>query len=372
MLRCWRLVFLAAVVVALTACTSQGAESESSERSTTMVPSTLAGRPVAPESSAGGTGSDSSWMSTGADDELVAFVGIDGRTVVVGSADGRIVGLVPFDVPVEVEASADVDRIAVRDAGGTRFWIVDTSTGRVVDEFDGVRDPGVIFSGDGLFRAEVVDGDVDGKGSITLRASPTGAQTGYSSTEPGWVLAESGVAFARSSDLAALPTSSTSSDSQALMVASAESGDLVAFSGPEPHRFLGWVGSSCWLSATVEVLLTHCVDGGSISSIMEIDPALFGGDLDSVDPDHASFQRPSPLALSLPSQSDDDRRLVLVSAAAGSIEIGSGSFPRWSPGGRFLAVTTAAGLLVLDADGALVATYEGAGGSPAWTTSASS
>lgn len=370
MSRCRRWVILVAAVVTLTACVDPGSEPASLPRSTTTVPSQSAASAVVPESSIDDTDSYSPWLSTRTDDELVAFVESDGRRVVVGSTDGRIVGAVEFDVPVEVEASAGVDRITVRDTDGSRFWLVDTSTGDVVDAFD-VGDPGVIASGDGRFRAEVVDGEVDGEGSVTFRASETGAQTFHISTEPGWVVADGGVAFARSSDLAAVPTSSTSSDAQALMVASAESGDLVAFSGPETYRFLGWVGPSCWLSATAEVLLTHCVEGDSIGSVIELDPAVLGGDPGSVDPEHASIRRTGPLALSLPSPNDGDRRLVVTSATAGSIELGSGSFPRWAPSGRFLAATTTGGLRVLDADGASVATYGGAAGRPVWTTSAS-
>ncbi len=333
------------------------------------MPSESAASAVAPESSLGDGDSGSSWLPTRSDDELVAFVGSDGRSVAVGSTDGRIIGVVDFDVEVEVEGSSEMNRIAVREVDGAMVWIVDTSTGQMVEKTSGLGRDGVISSGDGAFRADVVDGDIDGAGSVTFRELETGSQTFYTSIEPGWILANSGVAFARSSDLAAVPTSSTSSDAHALMVVSAASGALVAFSGPEAHQFLGWVGSSCWLSAAAEVAFTHCVDGDSITSEMEVDSTVVGGDLGSVDPEHASIQRPGPLALSLTSGNEVDRRLVLISPTTGLIEIGSGSFPRWSPSGRYLAVTTTTGLVVLDPDGATIATYNDAGGPPAWTTS---
>ena len=368
-LRCWRRVILVVVAMTSAACAGRGSGSGSPQEPTTIGPSESAGSVVTPESSRGDGDSGSSWLPTRSDDELVAFVRSDGRSVAVGSADGRIIGVANFAVPVEVEGASEANRIAVRGVGGARLWIVDTSTGQTVEEIDGVANDGVISSGDGRFRAEVVDGDIDGKGSVTFRESGTGSQTFYTSIEPGWILADSGVAFARSSDLAAVPTSSTSSNEQALMVVSAASGALVAFSGPEAHRFLGWVGSSCWLSATAEAVVTHCVDGERTSSEMEVDSTVVGGgDLGVVDPEHASIQRPGPLALSLMSGREGDRRLVLLSPTTGAVEIGSGSFPRWSPSGRYLAVITTTGLLVLDPGGTTIATYDDATGPPAWTT----
>lgn len=371
-MRCWLWVILVAAGLSAAGCAGRGSEPESVEDATTTVPSTSDMASMAPETSPGDPGEGLSWLSTKAEEELVAFVGADRRRVLVGSTEGRVIGVVGFDVPVELGASPEVDRVAVRESGGSTVWILDTSIGQVVEEFDELGDDNVVSSSDGRFRAEVVDGDIDGDGAVTVRQSVTGTQTFYSSTEPGWVLAEGGVAFARSSDLIAIPTSSTSSDAHALMVASAASGDLVAFSGAEPYRFLGWAGSSCWLSATADAVLTHCVDGDSIGSMMEANSALLGGDLESVDPDYASIQRPGPLVLSLPSSAGDDRRLVSISPTAGLIEIGSGSYPRWSPSGRFLAVTATTGLLVLDPDGAVIATYDGATGAPVWTTSTES
>ena len=362
-MRCWLRVILVAAALSAAGCAGRGSEPESVEDATTTAPSASDMASIAPETSPGDPGEGLSWLSTKVEEELVAFVGADRRRVVVGSTEGRIIGVVGFDVPVELGASPEVDRVAARESGGSTVWILDTSIGEVVEEFDELGDDNVVSSRDGRFRAEVVDGDIDGDGAVTVRQSVTGTQTFYSSTEPGWVLAEGGVAFARSSDLIAIPTSSTSSDAHALMVASAASGDLVAFSGAEPYRFLGWAGSSCWLSATADAVLTHCVDGDSIGSMMEMNSALLGGDLESVDPDYASIQPPGPLALSLPSPAGDDRRLVSVSPTAGLIEMGSGSYPRWSPSGRFLAVTTTTGLLVLDPDGAVIATYDGATGS---------
>jgi len=315
-----------------------------------------------------------SWRSTANVDELVAFVGIDGRSVVVGSPGGRVLGSADFDFQVEVEAFPAIDRIAVRDAEGSIVSILDTSTGQVVDEFDALGDLGVIYSKDGRFLAEVMDSDIDGEGSVTIRETQTGTQRFYASAEPGWVLAGDGAAFARASDLAAIPTSSTSSsDTQALMIASAATGELVAFTGPEPYSFMGWIGPSCWLSQSTETPVVHCIDGESIELVMELDAeAMSVSGPAEIDPQHASIAGLGPLALSLPPLADGNRRLVVGSPTSGFVEVHSGSFPRWSPSGRFLAVTGPDALVVLASDGSVIASYDEVVGRPVWTASGSS
>ncbi|MGH1491137.1 MAG: hypothetical protein ACRBK7_17380 [Acidimicrobiales bacterium] len=244
----------------------------------------------------------------------------------------------------------------------------------MVEEVDGLGELGVIYSKDGVFLAEVVDGDIDGEGSVTIRETRSGTQRFYTSAEPGWVFAGDGVMFARASDLAAIPTSSTSSsDTQALMIASAATGELVAFTGPEPHSFMGWIGPSCWLSQTAETLVVRCIDGESIESIMELDAeALSGSGPGEVDPQHATIAGLGPLALSLPALADGNRRLVVGSPQTGLIEVQSGSFPRWSPSGRFLAVAVTGAILILAPDGSVTASYDEVAGRPVWTASKAS
>lgn len=372
-MRCWRWIISAAAVMVLSACEGDEPTSQSvQESSSTVLHESTSSIQV--ESGSAAIEAGASWQSTANEDELVAFVGVGGRSVVVGSTDGRVIGSADFDVQVEVEAFPALDRIAVRATEGSTVWTLDTSTGQVVDKYDGLDNFGAIYSKDGVFLAEVVDGDIDGKGSVTIRETQTGTQRFYASAEPGWILAGDGVAFARASDLAAIPTSSTSSsDSQALMITSAATGELVAFTGPESNSFRGWIGPSCWLSQTTETLMVHCINGELIESIMDLDAeAMFGSDPAEIDPQHASVAGLGPLALSLPPLADGNRRLVVGSPTSGFVEVQSGSFPRWSPSGRFLAVTVPDALVVLAPDGSVMASYDEVVGRPVWSASGSS
>lgn len=372
-MRCWRWIISAGAVVVLSACGGDEPAPQSVQESSVPLPQESTAPSIQIESNRDDIEAGTSWQSTANEDELVAFVGIDRRSVVVGSTDGRVFGSADFDAQVEVEAFPAINRIAVRDTEGSIVWILDTSTGQVVDEFDGLGDLGAVYSKDGVFLGEVVDGYIDGEGSVTIRETQTGTQRFYASAEPGWVLAGDGVVFARSTDLAAIPTSSTSSDTHALMIASAATGELVAFTGPEAHSFVGWIGPSCWLSRTTETLVVHCIDSGSIESILELDAeAMSGSGPAEIDPDHASIAGLGPLALSLPPLTDGNRRLVVGSLPTGLIEVQSGSFPRWSPSGRFLAVAVTDALLVLAPNGSVMASYDEVAGRPVWTASGAS
>ncbi len=369
MVRCWCWVIPVAVVMALSACGGDDAAPRPVQGSSTSVAGSSPDPSVQVESG-GDVEVDRSWSSTAKEDELVAFVGNDGRRVVVGSTDGRVVGSVEFGVQVEVGAVPSIDRVAARAADGSMVWMLDTSTGQVVGEYEVPRELGVIYAEDGVFSAEVVDGDVDGEGSVTIRETQTGTQRFYASAEPGWVLAGDGIVGARGSDLAAVPTSSTSSNVHALMVASAATGELVAFTGAEERTFLGWIGPSCWLSQASETVVVQCIDGETIESIMEVGAeAISAGGVVEIDPQHASIAGLGPLAFSLPLPAEDDRRVFVGSPATGFVESGSGSFPRWSPTGRFLAVVSSDVLLIRSPEGSESASYDDVRGQPVWTAS---
>ncbi len=307
----------------------------------------------------------------GGDVELLAFAGSSRESVVVATSSGQVVGEVHFDAQVDVAASPHAGEVVVADTGGPRVWIIDATTGTVVDELEREDGPDGFPSVDARFVAEVHHGNgtVDDEGSVTIRDAKTSAQLLYVSTEPGWIHDDAGVAFARSSDLVALPTTSTSRAEHALLIMDAATGLPVATGGPGPDDFLGWAGGSCWLTVAGELLRADCVEDGSISSVATVDTeALWDIEPGRAEVEHISIDGDGRVAMSLPPSTADGTRslVVVVGSPASATEIGSGSFPRWSPTGRSLAVATARGPRVLDPDGLVLATYDGAPEPPVW------
>ncbi len=311
------------------------------------------------------------WSGTGAHDELLVFVGPDPQQITVAAADGEVLGSAIFATEVVVDPHPDVDRIVIRSTDNSTALVFDTSIGSVVGQVSTGGGPAAVYSGDGRFVAEIAGSEIEGQGTVTIRNTETAVQTFLAETEPGWIHDDGGAVFARSSSLVALPTFSPATNQHALFVVDAATSEFIGLTGPGPDDFLGWIGPSCWLSAVGDLARGDCVVDGSIERGIEFDRALIDGSAPFA-PAQVSAAGIDQMALSVDATSDSVGQLLVITAEASPLDVGIGSFPRWSTSGRFLAAAQADQLVVLDPEGTVVATLPGGSGPPVWTASARS